>query len=74
MSRKQKKTKLSYDPAIMDELLSQPGVKEKVDELTPDELRTFKLMLVRNGHYQRLVSARQKRLLRSMINPRPRVN
>lgn len=68
MSRKQKKTKIKYDPEIMNSILNQPGVKEKVDELTPDELRQFKNLLVTNGTYNRHVIARQKKMVRDMWN------
>lgn len=66
MSRKQKKPKPGYDPAIMDEILNQPKVKEMVAELTPDELKQFKLLLVQNGMYGKHVRMKQNKLLRSL--------
>lgn len=66
MSRKQKKFK--FDPILMDEILNQPDVKELVAALEPDELKEFKLLLVRNGVYGRHVRRKQKAFIDNALN------
>lgn len=66
MPNKQKK--LKYDPKVMDELLSAPGVKVQADQLTPDELEMFKSLLVSQGTYARYVLEKQKQALKDAWN------
>ena len=43
---------------IMDELLSQPGIKENVAKMTPAELGLYKRLLVSQGIYAQYVLER----------------
>ena len=43
---------------IMDELLSQPGIKENMAKMTPAELKLCKRLLVSQGSYAQYVRER----------------
>lgn len=47
----------------MNELLNEPTVKEKVDQMTPDEVKMFKDFLVTQGTYARYVLHKQRQAL-----------
>jgi hypothetical protein len=53
-----------YDQKIMDELLAEPGVAEKVAVMTAGELDLYKTLIVNQGIYRRYVYERQKKQLR----------
>lgn len=53
------KHKSKVDPKIMAELLAEPGVKEKVEKLTPGELALFKKLLVSQGIYSQYAKERK---------------
>lgn len=57
------KRKPKYSPVIMNELLNEPTVKEKVDQMTPDEVKMFKDFLVTQGTYARYVLHKQRQAL-----------
>lgn len=58
--------KADYDPEIMAQLLAEPGVIEKVAQMTPDEQDLFKVLLVNAGTYKRYVYEQQKKQIREM--------
>ena len=58
---KKPKRQPEVDPAIMAELLAQPGVREQVEQMTPDELDWYKELLVSEGIYKQYVKERKKR-------------
>lgn len=45
---------------ILNELLSQPGVKENVEKMTPVELDWYKALLVSQGIYASYVRERRQ--------------
>lgn len=48
------------DPKIMQELMESDGVKENVEKMTPEVLKYFKDLLVRQGVYARFVQERKQ--------------
>lgn len=50
---------MKVDPAIMQELIDQPGVRENVEKMTAKELEWFKEVLVRQGVYAQYVKERK---------------
>lgn len=62
-----KQIKVDYDPEIMAQLLSEPGVIEHVTQMTPDEQDYFKTLLVNQGTYQRYVLEQQKKQVKEMV-------
>lgn len=65
MPNKQKRPE--YDPKIMDELLNKPTVKEKVAQMSPDEIEMFKSLLVSQGTYARYVLERNKEAFKQSV-------
>lgn len=61
------KIKTEYDPEIMAQLLSEPGVIEHVAQMTPKEQDFFKELLVSQGTYKRYVAEQQKKQVKEMI-------
>lgn len=57
MTKKQRRT---VDPAIMAELLAQPGVKEAVAGMTPDEREFYQELLISQGIYARYLKERNR--------------
>jgi Zn-dependent oligopeptidase len=58
---------IKVDETIMAELLEQPGIKEQVDQMTPEMLEWFKELLVSQGVYARFVSERQNQQVKQMV-------
>lgn len=56
--KKPNKPATKVDEAIMSELLTQPGIKEQVSQMTPEMLEWFKDLLVKQGIYARYVKER----------------
>lgn len=50
---------MTYNPKIMEKLLSEPGVKEHVEKMTPAALDWYKRLLVSQGIYARYVRERK---------------
>ena len=61
-----KQIKADYDPEIMDALLAEPPVAEQVAQMTPDQVETFKYLLVNAGTYQRYLLEQQKKQIKEM--------
>ena len=62
-----KPIKIEYDPEIMDALLAESQVAEEVAKMTPDQVETFKYLLVNAGTYKRYVWEQQKKQIKEMI-------
>ena len=60
-NRKEKGMK-KIDNEIMQKLLNEPGVKENVEKMTPDELKFYKKLLVDQGIYAKYVREQKQKL------------
>lgn len=49
------------DPAIFEEFMNQPEVKESASKLSPSELEWFKELVVSEGLYEQYVKERENR-------------
>ena len=60
----------NIDEKVMDALLSEDGVKENVEQMTPGELDLFKHYLVRQGTYARYALECQKKQVAGIVSPK----
>lgn len=58
--------KLAYNEEIMNALLSEKGVVEKVARMTEKELDFFKRLLMKQGTYQRYAIEYQKKQMKEI--------
>jgi hypothetical protein len=56
------------DEKIMQELLDQPGIREKVAEMSPEMVEWFKELLVSQGIYIRFVSEKQDKQVKEIFS------
>lgn len=56
-----KQKKLKINKQIIDEICNQPSVKKSYDQMTDDEKKYFRKMLVTTGIYQKYLAERNRK-------------